>query len=502
MVGLGAPGSYLLAPAERDKFNTQFQQDLQFFRLLLLLFNKACPIRNLDLVWSERDASGAARVRHLGTTEALSAPWSRLLRVRGKNPHPRFCNLINDWGRREAESCAISDTAAEEVVRRSGRPYVYQCRFGLTDIAVPVVVNGQHIATLFTGQVLREPPSREGFARIAKKAAQLGYVNLDQLARAYWKLPVVSDDDIRTTVQVVEAFAQCLGLSWLRIREVVREQRRKERETALARKELAYLALESLPHDRNELKRLTAHLGIQQPLNRVLVVKFQSSVGGVDQDELFRELQSTSALQAVEEVCEAQGNASFARLPSGEICVFFHDPQQRSSPSANVYARSLAYRVLHSIRERSRAQVRVGIGDRHAGWQSLKKSYREACAALVWSADDIAMHRSLEASPEEPYKTALDLPHLIIAGRLPEARNRAASLSALIARTGASAADLGGSAAVSELHLAVHVSGGPRAGLPETRGGVHPAECFACPGSGRQPRRHGCRLAQVVRGNN
>jgi len=444
MVSLGAPGSDLLAGADRERFSSRFQQDLEFFRLLLLLFNKACPVRNLDLVWSERDPSGAFRVRHLGTTEALSAPWSGLLGVQCANPHPEFCNLINDWGRREAESCAVSDAAAEEVVKRTGRPYVYECRFGLTDIAVPVIVNGQHIATLFTGQVLRRPPSERKFARIAKAASRVGYVDLDRLAQAYWKLPVVSNEDIRTTVQIVEAFAEWLARSWSRIREVVGEERRKQREMDLARKEVAYLALESLPRDTIEVRRLMGRLGIHRPLNRVLVVKLQARDGsGSFEEELLHEVQLTSALQAVEDACEAHGNATFAALPSGEICVFFHDPPQRGLASGDAYARALANRLHHGIRERCRARVRIGIGDRQEGWRVLKESYREACAALIGSDEDIVCYRPLETPLGEPYRTALEISRLLAAGNLGEAREQAASLAAWIVRSQESERDLG-----------------------------------------------------------
>lgn len=440
MATLGVPGSNLLAPSERRQFVVEFEQDLEFFRLLLLLFNKACPIRNLDLVWSEQEASGRFRVRHLGTTEALTTPWSRLLRLYSRNPHPEFCNIINDWGRREADSCAISDKAAEDVVRRTGQPYVYQCRFGLTDIAVPVVAGGEHIATLFTGQVLREPPSAEGFARVARAASRLGYVDLARLEEAYWKLPVVSEEDVRNTVGIVQAFAKYLGISWLRLRQIVREQRRRERELALARKEFAYLALEGVAQDRAEIKRLARQLGLSRLPNRVLVVKVQAG-SEVEQDSLSHEVESTSALQAVEEVCEAQENATCARLPSRGICIFFHDPQERGSRLADMYARSFASRVLHSIRERCTAGARVGVGGRHWGWEGLRKSYQEACAALARVEDEIALSLAPEPTLEELYRMAWEIPRMLLAGHLGQARACVASLSVLAGETDAAAAD-------------------------------------------------------------
>ncbi|MCS7314530.1 MAG: helix-turn-helix domain-containing protein [Bryobacterales bacterium] len=442
MLDLNPPGSELLAGAERVRFRAHFQQDLEFFRVLMVLFNKANPIRNLDLIWSERDPSGASRMRSFGTTEAMDAPCSQLLGTPGKNPHPEFCNLINDWGRRKAESCGVSDAAAAEVVKRTGRPYVYECRFGLTDIAVPVVADGRHIATLFTGQVLREPPTEQSFARVARAASALGYVDLERLAEAYRKLPVVSEEDIRTTTQIVEAFAQWLARCWSRIREIVSEERRKHRERALARKELAYLALQGLPPNRTEVRRLMSRLGIERTPNRVLLIRMEPPESGPPEEELLHEVQSTSALQAVEDVCETHGDLSFADLPSGEICVFFHDPGQQSGGAGAGYARSLAYRLRHSIRERCQARIRIGVGNRHEGWQGLRESYREACSALMHSEEDFVTYHPAEPSLEEPYRIALELPQLLTNGSLAKARECASSVADAIARAEDSAEEL------------------------------------------------------------
>lgn len=437
---LGAPGSELLRPGERQLLVERFEQDLRFFQLLCLLFNRACPIHNLDLVWVEREPSGRMGRRHLGTTEALASPWSRLLGFGSGNPHPAFCNLINDYGRHEAESCAISDREAEEVVRRTGRTHVYQCRFGLTDIAVPVVAEGRHIATLFTGQVLREPPSREAFLRIADSVADLKFVDVQRLEQAYWSVPVVSEQDIRNTTQVVEAFAEYLASSWLRLAEVVREQRRRDWENDLARKQFSYLALEGSEPDRREAAELIRKLGFSRSPNRVLVVK-ADKLEGNRQGAISFDLTLTAALQATEEVCHKVGNALATCLPSREVCVFFHDPPQPADCNGDLYARRLANRVLGSIRERCDLVVRIGIGSRRSGWRGLRESYKDAWTALLNSGDPIARHRKAVVSLKHFARAAQEIARLMLAHRLEEAQAQALSLFALASRIGTSAAD-------------------------------------------------------------
>jgi len=208
-----APGSNLLPESEKLLFIEQFEKDIRFFQLFFLLISRSSPIKNVDLVWVEHGQSGRAGLRHLGITEALESPASRLLGCQRQNPHPAFCNVINGNGVHEAESCGLSDKAAEELVRQTGKSQVYRCHFGLIDIAVPVMMNGQHIATLFTGQVLPEKPSSDGFVQITKDVAQLNYLDLKQLEQAYWEVPVVSETDIRNITEVLEAFAEYLSNS-------------------------------------------------------------------------------------------------------------------------------------------------------------------------------------------------------------------------------------------------------------------------------------------------
>jgi hypothetical protein len=86
----------------------------------MLMMNRSCPIRNVDLVWREIGPLGRSGWRHMGTIEALGNPCSRLLRCSRDNPHPPFCNIVNDYGMRESESCSVSEKAAEERISRAG----------------------------------------------------------------------------------------------------------------------------------------------------------------------------------------------------------------------------------------------------------------------------------------------------------------------------------------------------------------------------------------------
>ena len=68
--------------------------------------------------------------------------------------------------------CLQSDTSLVESMTQ-GTPYaVYRCLNGLVDAAAPIMVDGMHVANLFTGQFLAEPPDMDFFRR---QAQQFGF---------------------------------------------------------------------------------------------------------------------------------------------------------------------------------------------------------------------------------------------------------------------------------------------------------------------------------------
>ena len=433
-----APGSDLLPPAERHLFIEQFERDLQFFQLLFLLINRSCAIQNVDLVWVEGGSSDRSRIRHLGTTEALASPCSRLLGFQKQNPHPFFCNIINNYGRHDTESCGVSDKAAEDVVRQTGKAHVYRCNFGLIDIAVPVMLNGQHVATLLTGQVLLAPPTHEGFVQIAKDVAKLSYVDVRQLEAAYWQVPVVNEADIQTATEILQTLADFLANSWLRLTEALKERRRKDRELQLSRKEFAYLALEWGDADRakvstEEIAEIMQRIGFTRPPNRVLVVKIQAGEEG--HDHKFSLTGAVPAVtQTIEELCDKLNNVAAARLWMSSICVFFNDPKTSLDRSREFYAHRLATKILHAVSERCDLGVRIGIGNSKDDWRNLVESYREACLALAASEKTVATYQKPAGSLEELSRHTEDLCRLISERKLEEARTAVASLPVLVSR--------------------------------------------------------------------
>ena len=413
-------------PLGNPLFVDQIEKDLKFLQLFLLLVNKSCPIKRIDLVWAEDGPAGRVglRQKHLSTEQALAGPYCRLLPW-DDLPEPVFCNIVNDHGRHEAESCGVSDKSAELRVRKTGKAEVYRCHAGLVDIAVPVICEGQYIATLFTGQVLREAPTDQEFVQIRKQAAALTYINWDELERAYMRVPVVSEADVRRTIEVLEVFAEYLATIWKRLSGMVRAQQRKDRESHLERKEFAHLVLEGNIANRPVLRDLMSRLGFTRYPNRVMVVKFEAEEHYHNSATSF-DLALTRGLQAIDELCESVPNVCCAYLRNRGVCIFLRDREEQDVPS--LAAQNFVHKVRHAISARCDLGARIGIGGAKSNWHYLADSYHEACIALANSPDQVAVYHTPLAPNEELGVSVGSICRSISERRLMEARMLVAGL--------------------------------------------------------------------------
>jgi hypothetical protein len=144
-----APGIDFMPIDEQQLYMNEFSKDVEFIQFLILMISKSCATGSVDITWVDA-LDGQRHV--IGTTQAAKAPCSRYLQWDRQYAGQRFCNIVSDYGQRAAESCGVCENAAEKRVGVNGRAQVYRCHAGLTDIAVPVIADGRHIATLYSGQ--------------------------------------------------------------------------------------------------------------------------------------------------------------------------------------------------------------------------------------------------------------------------------------------------------------------------------------------------------------
>lgn len=106
-----------------------------------------------------------------------------------------------------AQRCTISDTKLAGALNRGEKYHCYKCLNGLIDVAVPVIINDEHIANLFSGQFFFEPPDLTFFR---DQAAKFRF-NEDAYLDALGKVPVIPEDKVKTILDFLLNMTQLIS---------------------------------------------------------------------------------------------------------------------------------------------------------------------------------------------------------------------------------------------------------------------------------------------------
>ena len=367
-----------------------FEKDLAFFQLCFALINRYCPINGVDLVWMSTDPGGSDLVQVSGTRPALPGKRSKYAHSNHTSRTPKVCEMMQP-------GCALLDKAAECRVSMEGRPEVYRCHAGLVDIAVPVVCEGRHIATLITGQVLRSHADNAGFHEVLDNVRGLETIDKAQLSAAYNSVPVVTDDDIQDTVNILNTFADYLATTWKRLLNAEEAQKLRLNEAQILRQEMAQILLGGQVHESTRLREIARALGFNSYPNRILVVRLPEDPA-LKPDSLSSDLEFTRIRNAIEDLVKRLMNTMAIQLHRREICVFVPDNGEGTGTVSEARAHSLAKRIVNYIYRQCNLSIRIGIGRPAPDWRRLISSYQQACAALAQSKANTAVYK-------EPFST-------------------------------------------------------------------------------------------------
>ena len=103
-----------------------------------------------------------------GVSLKLLPPDEKMRRANLRQSENPFCAIVASTPA-GCEACLetqrrIEKSTASELIAQQ----VY-CYAGLTDIAIPVIIAGRHVATLLSGQIFRREPTRRDFVMMLKK---------------------------------------------------------------------------------------------------------------------------------------------------------------------------------------------------------------------------------------------------------------------------------------------------------------------------------------------
>lgn len=127
--------------------------------------------------------------------------------VLAASPWQRLCMQFHRANEITCARCIESDTSLAHSMQQGSEAAIYNCRNGLTDAAAPIIVEGRHLANLFTGQFLR---SRADEAVFRNQAAEFGFNQRDYLA-ALREVPVVPEEKIGAILGFMGGFSHFIA---------------------------------------------------------------------------------------------------------------------------------------------------------------------------------------------------------------------------------------------------------------------------------------------------
>ncbi len=148
----------------------------------------------------------------IGVPVRLVAPnlpdW-RLSLGPSENP---FCVLVASLPL-GCQACVTAQASAQRgAAKRLGAQQV-SCLAGLTEVAVPIIAGGRHVATLLSGQILRREPSERDLAFTIQMLG--GGTQAEdwkvRLREAYFATPVFDAARFQSLVQMLKLFSIFLG---------------------------------------------------------------------------------------------------------------------------------------------------------------------------------------------------------------------------------------------------------------------------------------------------
>lgn len=153
--------------------------------------------------------------------------------VLSKSGWRQICTQFHRINPQTSKNCTISDTVLANELGNGEKYHFYECLNGLVDVAVPIIINGEHIANLFSGQFFFEKPDRTFFKKQAGKYS----FNEQQYLKALEQVPVVSKEKVKVAIDFLLDMTQLISeityqkLEQVLLNEALRKSEERYRNT-------------------------------------------------------------------------------------------------------------------------------------------------------------------------------------------------------------------------------------------------------------------------------
>ncbi|MGW8180010.1 MAG: PocR ligand-binding domain-containing protein [bacterium] len=131
--------------------------------------------------------------------------WDKVKLLHQRSSENRLCQFVQTKveGRKACERCDLEHVLDASCLKKG---FFYRCHAGLTDLVVPICIDGRHIATMSAGQVLTEPPSEKGFKRFLEQNQKYD-LDRDTAREFYFQCPWLPEERLQQVLNLLSFFA-------------------------------------------------------------------------------------------------------------------------------------------------------------------------------------------------------------------------------------------------------------------------------------------------------
>jgi len=122
----------------------------------------------------------------------------------------KICTDFHRKNPQTEKECIDSDMKIRKMISDGEEFVIYECPRGLVDAASPIIIEGEHVANVFVGQLFTEPPTKAKEQFFRQQAKKFGF-DEEAYIEAFRSIPVLTEEKFRAALSFLSKFAQFLA---------------------------------------------------------------------------------------------------------------------------------------------------------------------------------------------------------------------------------------------------------------------------------------------------
>ena len=118
-----------------------------------------------------------------------------------------ICKIFHRGSESSAYICQESNAILTQNLKKSHQIATQTCQHGMVDGATPIIIDGEHLADLFSGQILVDKPNIEEFK---KGAIEFGY-DMEKYLKALDDVKIISEEKLKEVLEFLASIAKLIA---------------------------------------------------------------------------------------------------------------------------------------------------------------------------------------------------------------------------------------------------------------------------------------------------